>query len=76
MMSRADGSILPRVLGTLSVEGQDVKGAKVGGGQERLSEYASFLSDLNTLLTEGSARHKSWNHQVRGPGWWWSRVTL
>ncbi|KFY94574.1 hypothetical protein V498_03841 [Pseudogymnoascus sp. VKM F-4517 (FW-2822)] len=42
--------IMPRVLGTLSVVGKDVKGAMVGGGQERLSD----------------AQHQSWNHQVKG----------
>ncbi|KFY86809.1 hypothetical protein V500_07378 [Pseudogymnoascus sp. VKM F-4518 (FW-2643)] len=38
-------------LGTLSVAGKDVKGAMVGGGQERFSD----------------AQHQSWNYQVKGP---------
>lgn len=47
------------------MEGKDVKGAMVGGGQEKLSEYASFPSNLNTQLTEYSALHQSSNHRAK-----------
>ncbi|OBT85657.1 hypothetical protein VE02_05776 [Pseudogymnoascus sp. 03VT05] len=51
VMERMARKAEEEALGTLSVEGQDVRRAKVGGGQERLSH----------------ARYQSWNHQVKEP---------